>query len=61
MGYDDLLNYYKTNWAMRHHHKYTLTELENMQPWERQVYLDLTAEWVKQQNELARDRATGSA
>lgn len=24
-----------------HHHKYSLTEIENMMPWERQVYTSL--------------------
>jgi hypothetical protein len=26
---------------MMQHHKYSLTELDNMMPWEKQVYIDL--------------------
>ena len=33
------------------HHKYSLTELENMLPWEREVYIGLLSEWVKEENE----------
>jgi len=33
------------------HHKYSLTELEEMMPWERAIYVHLLVEWVKQENE----------
>ena len=33
------------------HHKYSLTELENMMPWEREIYLGLLEEHVRKENE----------
>ena len=33
------------------HHKYSLTEIENMMPWEREIYMGLLAQWVKEQND----------
>ena len=33
------------------HHKYSLTELENMVPWERQIYMGLLHNWIKEENE----------
>ena len=33
------------------HHKYSLTELENMMPWEREIYMGVLAQWVKEENE----------
>ena len=33
------------------HHKYSLTELENMMPWEREVYIGLLQENIKKENE----------
>ena len=33
------------------HHKYSLSELENMVPWEREVYVAMLIDHVKQQNE----------
>ena len=32
------------------HHKYSLTELENMMPWEREIYLGLLEEFIKEEN-----------
>ncbi len=49
--------YYKTNFALMQHHKYSLSEIENMMPWERQVYTSLLMqhlEQVKQQQEAAK-------
>jgi len=39
------------------HHKYSLTELENMVPWEREIYMDLLVTHIKEENEKARERA----
>ena len=33
------------------HHKYSLTELENMLPWEREIYIGLLMEWIRKENE----------
>lgn len=46
-----MLNHYKTNFAMMQHHNYSLTELENMMPWEREVYVMLLIEHIKKENE----------
>tara|TARA_B100001996_G_scaffold380820_1_gene369004 strand:+ start:1644 stop:1814 length:171 start_codon:yes stop_codon:yes gene_type:complete len=37
----DLENYYKLNFALMQYHKYSLTEIENIIPWERDVYVEL--------------------
>lgn len=33
------------------HHKYSLSELENMLPWEREVYVSLLVDYIKNENE----------
>ena len=38
------------------HHKYSLTELENMIPWEREVYVDMLATYIKEENEKQKQR-----
>ena len=53
--HDSLENYYKTNFALMQHHKYSLTELENMMPWERDVYVSLLLQFIK--DEEARQKA----
>jgi hypothetical protein len=40
-----------TNFQLVQHHKYSLTELEGMMPWERAIYVHLLVEWVKKENE----------
>ena len=51
LSHDSLFNYYETNFALMQHHKYSLTELENMMPWEREIYLGLLEEHVRKENE----------
>jgi len=57
MGYDSLRNFFKTNFALMQHHKYSLYDIEHMLPWERFVYVDLLKDYIKQKNEEARDKA----
>jgi len=38
------------------HHKYSLSEIENMMPWERDIYVDMLITWVKEQNEKQKER-----
>ena len=33
------------------HHNYSLVELENMMPWEREIYVGLLMEYIKEENE----------
>ncbi len=51
LGYDNLKNYYATNFTLMQHHKYSLTELDNLIPWEKQIYVKLLENYVKEQNE----------
>ena len=41
MVHMDLENYYKINFALLQYHKYSLTEVENLIPWERDIYIGL--------------------
>jgi hypothetical protein len=50
MAHDSLESYYKTNFALIQHHKYSLTELENMIPWEREIYISLLQQFIEEEN-----------
>jgi hypothetical protein len=50
MSHEDLASYYKTNFALIQHHKYSLTELENMIPWEREIYVSLLQQYIEEEN-----------
>jgi hypothetical protein len=36
---------------MMQHHKYSLKELENMMPWEREIYMGLLTNYIREENE----------
>ncbi len=50
MAHEDLASYFKLNFALMQHHKYILTELENMMPWEREIYVSLLQQYVEEEN-----------
>ena len=42
------------------HHNYSLTDLENMLPWEREIYVDMLVTYIKEENEKQkRENAKG--
>ena len=57
LGYDNLMNYYKTNFSLMQHHKYSLSDIENMIPWEKFIYVDMLKQYIKHQEDIARDQA----
>ena len=36
---------------MIHHHKYSLSEIESMLPWEREIYVDLLLETLREEKQ----------
>ena len=50
MAHIDLESYFKLNFALIQHHKYSLTEIENMMPWERDIYLGLLNQYIEEEN-----------
>ena len=50
MAHIDLEAYYKVNFSLMQHHKYSLTEIENMMPWERDIYLAMLNQYVEEEN-----------
>jgi hypothetical protein len=45
----DLINYFKLNFALIQFHKYSLWEIENMIPWERDVYVSLLQQHLEEE------------
>ena len=56
MGQESLENYYKTNFALLQHHKYSLEDLENMIPFEREIYVMLLSQYITEENQKALQR-----
>ena len=55
MGHDSLENYFKSNFALLHHHKWSLSDIEHMLPWEKYLYIDLLKAHIKAEEERMRD------
>ena len=36
---------------MMQHHKYSLTELDEMLPWEREIYIAMLVDYIKEEND----------
>ena len=50
MTHIDLESYYKLNFSLIQHHKYSLTEIENIIPCEREIYLGLLNQYIEEEN-----------
>ena len=59
MAHESLENYYRTNFALMQYHKYSLTELENMIPWEREIYVSLLQQYIEEENLKQRQQQSG--
>ena len=60
MVHMNLENYFKLNVALMQDHKYSLTEIENMIPWERDVYVGLLQQHLEDE-ELKRKQQQAQA
>jgi len=49
MVHMDLPNYFRLNFSLMQYHKYSLTEIENMIPWERDVYVELLRQHIEEE------------
>ena len=38
------------------HHKYSLTELESMLPWERDIYISMLIQYIEEENQKIKER-----
>ena len=43
----------RTNFALMQHHNYTLADIGDMMPWEREIYLTLLAQFIEEENKKA--------
>jgi hypothetical protein len=43
------MNFYKVNFAMMQYHGYTLEDLENMMPFEREIYVAMLIQYLEEE------------
>lgn len=49
--HENLANYYKLNFALMQYHKYSLAEIEDMIPFEREVYTAMLIQYLEEEKQ----------
>ena len=49
--HDDLHNHYKLNFALLQYHKYSLVDIENMFPFEREIYVSMLIKYLEEEKQ----------
>ncbi len=47
LSHNTLANYYQTNFSLMQHHKYSLSDIDGMIPWERDIYVKMLVEYLE--------------
>ena len=51
LSHTSLMDYYNTGFQLMQHHNYSLNEIDGMIPWEKDVYVSMLVEYIKEQKE----------
>lgn len=57
LSHDNLENHVKLNFGLMQHHNYSHYDLEHMIPWEREVYVSLLMNYLKEEEERRKQQA----
>lgn len=58
LSHNTLARYYSMIFSLAQHHKYSITEIENLIPYERDLYVDMLMEFLEQQKQEIESRKT---
>lgn len=59
MSHNTLENYFKTNFSMAQYHKYSITEIENMVVYEKDIYVEMLMQHLKEMEERRKGTSNG--
>jgi hypothetical protein len=48
------------NFQLIQHHKYSLTDIENLIPWEREIYVSMLLQWLEDERIKERQQAANN-
>jgi len=54
LSHNNLMAYYKNVFALAQHHKYTISDIENLLPYERDLYFTMLVQFLEKQKEEQR-------
>ena len=55
----NLESYFRLNFALMQYNKYSLTEIENMMPWERDIYVGLLRQHLEEEELKQKQQSHG--
>ena len=55
--HNTLENYFQVIFALAQHHKYSIPDIENLVPFERDIYVNMLSNYLQDQEEKARAAA----
>ena len=50
MYHESLSNYMENNFSLLQHHNWSLSDIENMIPWEKQTYIKMLQNFIEKRN-----------
>lgn len=56
LGHTSLENYYVTNFALKQHHNWSITEMDAMIPWELEIYTALLNQYLEEEKQKRLER-----
>jgi hypothetical protein len=59
LNHDSYVNHLKQNFELVQHHKHSITELESMLPFEREIWISLLNTFIEEENERLRKQRNG--
>jgi len=59
LSHMSLQDYYQIIFSMAQHHKYSISEIENLLPYERDLYFDMLVQHIKEQNDKIEQARNG--
>ncbi len=48
LSHNNLMAYYKNIFSLAQHYKYSISDIENLLPYERDLYLDMLIDFIEQ-------------
>jgi len=60
LSHNSLQNYFTTIFSMAQHHKYSISEIENLMPFERDIYIEMLMNYLREVEEAKQRQQNGN-
>lgn len=59
LSHESLSNYYKMTFALMQYHNYSLAEVENMIPFEKEIYVSMLLNYLEEEKQRLQSKQNG--